>query len=61
MVTSGGLIGDQTNFVLAVGGGLDVLVSRSSSWGGELELASFGGDVTIFTIGLRATHRWGYF
>jgi hypothetical protein len=61
VVTSGGPIGDQANFVLAVGGGLDVLVSRSSSWGIEAKLASFGGDVTIFTLGVRATHRWGYF
>jgi hypothetical protein len=59
--TTGGPIGTHQNFVLAVGGGLDVLRSRSSSWGVELELASFGGDVTIFTAGLRGTVRWGYF
>lgn len=53
--------GNGASFVLAVGGGLDVLVSRSRSWGVEARLASFGGDVTLFTIGLRATTRWGYF
>jgi len=47
--------------VLALGGGLDVLASREKSWGVEARLASFGGDVTIFTVGLRATKRWGYF
>lgn len=61
VVTSGGPIGDRANLVLAVGGGLDVLVSRSASWGIEARLASFGGDVTLFTLGVRATHRWGYF
>jgi hypothetical protein len=61
VLTSGGPIGSNTTFVLAVGGGLDVLASRSKSWGVEARLASFGGDVTIFTFGLRATTRWGYF
>jgi hypothetical protein len=61
VMTSGGPIGSETTFVLAIGGGLDVLASRSKSWGIEARLASFGGDVTIFTVGLRATHRWGYF
>lgn len=59
--TTGGPILGGTNFVLAVGGGLDVLVDRSRSWGIEGRLASFGGDVTIFTLGIRATTRWGYF
>ena len=59
--TTGGPIGDNTTFVLAIGGGLDILTSRDKSWGFEARLASFGGDVTIFTLGLRATRRWGYF
>jgi hypothetical protein len=61
VVTSGGPIGSGGNLVLAVGGGLDILASRSKSWGFEARLASFGGDLTIFTIGVRATTRWGYF
>lgn len=61
LVTSGGPIRDNASFVLSVGGGLDVLMSRSRSWGIEGRLASFGGDVTMVTIGLRATTRWGYF
>lgn len=61
VMTTGGPVGDRTNFVLALGGGLDVLMSRSRSWGIEARLASFGGDVTIFTFGVRATTRWGYF
>jgi hypothetical protein len=61
VMTTGGPIGSDKTFVLAVGGGLDVLVSREKSWGIEGRLASFGGDVTIFTLGLRVTKRWGYF
>ena len=51
----------STAAVLAIGGGLDILASRSRSYGIEARLASFGGDVTLFTLGLRATCRWGYF
>lgn len=61
VMTTGGPIGSHATFVLAVGGGLDVLASRARSWGFEARLASFGGDVTIVTLGLRATTRWGYF
>ena len=61
VVTTGGPITGGTNFVLAIGGGLDVLVDRGKSWGIEGRLASFGGDVTIFTLGVRGTTRWGYF
>lgn len=61
VMTTGGPIASGTNFVLAIGGGLDVLVDREKSWGIEGRLASFGGDVTIFTLGVRGTRRWGYF
>jgi hypothetical protein len=61
VVTSGGPIASGTSFVVAVGGGLDVLVDRGTSWGIEARLASFGGDVTVFTLGVRGTTRWGYF
>jgi hypothetical protein len=56
----GGPIDRGSEFVLAIGGGLDVLESRSRSWGIEGRLASFGGDITIFTLGVRGTVRWGY-
>jgi len=59
--TTGGPITSGGNFVLSIGGGLDVLVDRAKSWGIEGRLASFGGDVTIFTLGIRGTRRWGYF
>ncbi|HEY1554829.1 MAG TPA: hypothetical protein VGF94_08345 [Kofleriaceae bacterium] len=59
--SGGGPIGSGGEFVLVIGGGLDVLASRSRSWGIEGRLASFGGDVTVFSLGLRGTIRWGYF
>lgn len=49
------------DFVVVVGGGVDYLMSRTRSIGGEVRLASFGGDITVFTIGVRGTCRWGFF
>lgn len=59
--SGGGPIEDRTDFVLSIGGGLDVLASRARSWGFEGRLASFGGNITVFTLGVRGTMRWGYF
>ncbi len=61
VLTTGGPLDFGAELVLAVGGGLDVLVDRGKSWGIEARLASFGGDVTIFTLSGRITTRWGYF
>jgi len=59
VASTGGPIATDVDLVLVVGGGLDVLASRERSWGVEGKLASFGGDITAFTLGVRATHRWG--
>jgi hypothetical protein len=59
--TWGGPIGSELAPVLAIGGGLDILASRQRSYGFELRIASFGGDLTVFTLGIRGTTRWGYF
>jgi hypothetical protein len=61
LASGGGPIDRGAQVVLSIGGGLDVLASRSKSWGIEARLSSFGGDVTIFTLGARVTSRWGYF
>jgi hypothetical protein len=61
VVADGGPIGGDTDLVLVVGGGLDSLLSRDRSWGVEVRLASFGGDITLFTAGVRGTYRWGFF
>lgn len=60
IISGGGSIDRDTTFVVALGGGLDVLTSRERSWGVEARLASFASDVTVFTLGLRGTIRWGY-
>jgi hypothetical protein len=59
--SGGGPIARGAEPVLAIGGGLDDLLSRERSIGIEARLASFGGDVTVFTLGVRGTCRWGYF
>ena len=61
IASSGGPINGGVDFVLAVGGGLDILASRAWSYGFEARLASFGSDITVFTLGIRGTTRWGYF
>jgi hypothetical protein len=61
VVSGGGPIDRGTDLVVVIGGGLDKLYGRSLSWGGEVRLASFGGDITVFTIGIRRTVRWGFF
>ena len=61
LLPAGGPLARSPSAGVVVGGGLDVLASRERSWGLELRLASFGGDVTVVTIGVRGTARWGYF
>ena len=61
VTSGGGPIDRGADLVLVVGGGLDWLRSRSRSYGVEARLASFGGDITVVTVGVRGTVRWGYF
>lgn len=61
VISWGGPINRGNDLVLVVGGGVDYLLARDRSWGGEIRLASFGGDVTVFTAGVRGTYRWGFF
>lgn len=59
--TAGGGPLDRTiDPVLVVGAGVDWLVRRERSYGVEARLASFGGDLTIVTVGVRGTLRWGF-
>jgi hypothetical protein len=60
VLSTGGPIDHAADFVVVLGGGLDILSSRKRSWGFEARLASFGGDITVFTLGARATVRWDY-
>lgn len=59
--TGGGPIDRGADFVLVVGGGVDWLQRRERSVGLEARVASFGGDITVVTFGLRGTVRWGFF
>lgn len=61
LTAGGGPLARSTDPVLVAGGGLDWLQSRARSYGLEVRVASFGSDVTVVTIGLRGTVRWGYF
>lgn len=59
VVSGGGPLARGADFVLVVGGGVDWLTSREHSLGLEARIASFGGDITVVTVGVRGTLRWG--
>ncbi|HEX3477494.1 MAG TPA: hypothetical protein VHT91_20875 [Kofleriaceae bacterium] len=59
VVSGGGPLDRGADFVLVVGGGVDWLMSRERSIGLEARVASFGGDITVATFGVRGTLRWG--
>jgi len=61
VASTGGPIDRGIDYVVVIGGGLDWLRSRSRSYGLEVRMASFAGDVTVATIGIRGTQRWGFF
>lgn len=61
VLSTGGPIDRGLDPVLVVGGGVDWLRGRQRSYGLELRMASFAGDISVATIGFRATHRWGFF
>jgi len=51
----------QLDPVVELGGGLDLLLGRSRSWGIEARVGTLAGDTTIVTVGVRGTSRWGFF
>jgi hypothetical protein len=57
----GGPVETDLHPVLELGGGLDLLRSRTFSWGGYVRVSSYLDDEAAFTIGGRATWRWGLF
>lgn len=61
VTSGGGPLTRETDLVLVIGGGLDWLQSRTRSYGIEARVASFGGETTVVTVGLRGTVRWGFF
>lgn len=61
VATAGGPIDRGADFVLVAGGGVDWLQRRERSYGIEARVASFGGNITVVTFGVRGTMRWGFF
>jgi hypothetical protein len=62
ITTGGGPIAGDSQFVLSIGGGVEFLSpGRTRSWGLEARLASFAGDVTVFTFDYHRAVRWGFF
>jgi hypothetical protein len=47
--------------LVELGVGLDVLHSRSFSYGVALRFDAFASSATYFSAGLRASYRWGWF
>lgn len=53
--------GASDELVVQLGGGVDWLQSRDRSYGLEVRFASFAGDISVTTISLRGSTRWGFF
>jgi hypothetical protein len=47
--------------LLELGAGLDILHSRKFSYGVVMRFESFVETTAFFTMGVRATYRWGFF
>jgi hypothetical protein len=60
MVVGGGPFDTEVKAYLELGFGLDVLQSRSFSWGVALRYDSFASQISYFTVGARVTWHWGY-
>jgi hypothetical protein len=61
IVIGGGEVDTQVKALIEIGAGLDVLHSRSLSYGVQLRFESFASQTAFFTAGVRATWRWGFF
>ena len=58
---AGGPFATGVEPALRLGGGVDILQSRSRSYGLTVAMTSFASATTTLAIGLRSTWRWGYF
>jgi hypothetical protein len=61
IVIGGGPTETDVSALLELGFGLDILHSRSFSYGVQVRFESFIEETAFFTAGLRATYRWGFF
>ncbi len=51
----------QVRPLLELGAGVDVLESRTFSWGVDARVSAYLDGLVLFTIGPRFSWRWGYF
>lgn len=58
---AGGELETRIKPLIQVGLGIDVLRSRTFSYGIRLEFESLLQETSFFTLGVRATWRWGFF
>lgn len=61
IVLGGGGMDANVNALLEMGVGLDVLHSRTFSYGAVIRFESYIQETAFFTAGLRMTWRWGFF
>lgn len=61
IVLGGGGVDTNVNALLEMGIGLDVLHSRTFSYGAVIRFESYIQETSFFTAGLRMTWRWGFF
>jgi hypothetical protein len=62
IVLAGGPVEDvRLDALLELGIGLDILHSRTFSYGVQARLETFIQETSFFTAGVRATYRWGFF
>ena len=57
----GGGVDTDVYPLVELGGGVDVLHSRSLSYGIQVRFESFIAETALFTAGARVTYRWGFF
>ena len=60
-VVGGGAVETAVKPYIELGVGLDVLESRSFSWGVDARFSSFASRIAYFTVGAKIAYRWGYF
>lgn len=61
VLTGGPLEDTKLSALLELGVGLDILHSRTFSYGVQARLETFIQETAFFSAGVRATYRWGFF
>lgn len=61
LIVGGDKFPAKVEALLELGGGIDVIESRSFSWGLDLRFDAFASQARVLTVTPRVTWRWGYF